>query len=117
MKKDLIKRVKVTCLEVFRYFNTLVELCVTTKNHALYLYNRLFGVFDAFTDQFVSYEGEYKFIDNSEIKEFEDKEGIDRYEQPNEIVKEVIDSLISDISFQDLMFDRDLFLKELDEQK
>ena len=102
--ENALECVESSCHQALVNFNSLVELCVIGKNYALYLYKKLFNLGGVWTNQYASYDGEYTFKDDDEVKHFEDEELIEKLEKPNDIVKETIDSLIWRINSIDKFF-------------
>ena len=100
---DLYKRVEGLTRNTFRYFNTLNELCVNTKNYLNYLYIKLFDKkYSQYYEQFVKYEIEFNFDSEEEIKKFEEENALDDIGPSKfEIVSEIYYSIISDIGFLD----------------
>lgn len=104
---NLLERTKHLCLKAFGYFNTLVELCVSSKNHLLYLSKRIFNQNNyPELNQVFSYEGECSFESEEEVEKFGETHGIGKGENDIEVIKEVHESLLSEIKLNDQMFQK-----------
>lgn len=108
----LFEAIKLITKQVFRQFNSLVDLCITAKNYALYLAKKILDKSNYDLDQFAHFEGEIDFTDDSIIKDFENKQGLTKSE-PKELIKEVIESLIFDIHELDWSFSYDALEEDL----
>ena len=118
-EEKLLEIVKVFCLRVFRHENAFIDLCITAKNHLLYLAKRILDktsyeeMYQLISStQLISYEDELAFEDEKEIEKFEKYSGIERKEEINDVVKEVYDSLLLEIAINDKDF-QDIYSEDL----
>lgn len=102
--KDILNKTKDNSRRLFLLYNSLSELCVICKNHALYLSKKILNKSNYYFDQYVSYDGEIYFENEEEIKRFEKNNLIKESGETKTIIKQVIESLMIEITCLDRNF-------------
>ena len=110
-KERLFKNVKESCLKAYRCHNSLIELCVLSKNCALYLSKKMLNKTNYNFDQVISYEGEESFEKEEDVKRFEHDNTIADKTESKDIINEVLETIILDIPELDWDFTTDATLK------